>query len=149
MTEPTTHTADIRDQTTDVRDTPSPDNSFAELVGKLTEDTSRLFRQELELARAEVKHEAIVAATAAAMMAAAGALAAVSLILLSFAAVEGLQRLLDIDIAWCYLIVGVLWAAIAGVLFAMGRRKLQQVNPTPERTVETVKEIPSALKGQS
>ena len=90
-----------------------------------------------------------MAATAAALMAAAGALGAVALILLSFAAVEGLQRLLDIDLAWCYLIVGLLWAVIAAVLFAAGRKKLQNVNPKPERTVETVKEIPQALKGQS
>ena len=148
MSEPT---ADIRDHADplDVRETPSADNSFAELVGKQTEDTSRLFRQEVELARAEVKQEAVVAATAAALMAAAGALGAVALILLSFAAVEGLQRLLDIDLAWCYLIVGLLWAVIAAVLFAAGRKKLQNVNPKPERTVETVKEIPQALKGQS
>ena len=34
-----------------------------------------------------------------------------------------------------------------GVLFVVGRGQLKQVNPKPERTVETVKEIPDTIKG--
>ncbi len=128
---------------------PTADQSFADLINNLTEDTARLFRQEVALARAEVKQEASVAAVAAALMATAGALGAIALILLSFAAVEGLQRALDLDIAWTYLIIAVIWVVLAGVLFAAGRRKLRQVNPKPERTVETLREIPETLKGQS
>lgn len=136
---------DIRDK----QQQPSPEQPLSELISNLTEDTSRLFRQEVALARAEIKQEASVAMVAAAMMAMAGAFAAVALILLSLAAAEGLQRWFDIDIAWCYFIVAVLWTVIAGVLFAMGRKKMREVNPKPERTVESLRDVADTLKGQS
>ena len=146
MSNADTHSNDLRVQ----RDaTPTPDQSFAELVSNLTETTSKLFRQEVALARAEIKQEASVAGKALALIASAGALGAIALVLVSWAAVEGLQRLLDIDIAWCYLIVAVVWAVIAAVLFFAGRSKLAHMNPKPERTVETLREIPETLKGQS
>ena len=134
----------------DVRDkqTPSPDQPLSELISNLTEDTSKLFRQEVALARAEIKQEATVAMMGVAMMAAAGAFAAVAMILISFAAAEGLQRWLDIDLAWCYFIVAVLWLAIAGVLFSLGRKKVSEVNPKPERTVESLRDVADTLKGQ-
>ena len=83
------------------------------------------------------------------MMAIAGALSVVALILLSLAAAEGLQRWLDIDIAWCYFIVAAVWLIVAGVLFSKGRKKLAEVNPKPERTVESIKDVAETLKGQS
>jgi hypothetical protein len=134
---------DIREQQ------PSPEQPLSELISNLTEDTSRLFRQEVALARAEIKQEASVAMVAAAMMAMAGAFGAVALILVSFAAAEGLQRLLDIDIAWCYFIVAVVWTVIAGVLFSKGRKKMSEVNPKPERTVDSLRDVADTLKGQS
>lgn len=135
----------------DIRDTqqPSPEQPLSELISNLTEDTSRLFRQEVALARAEIKQEASVAMVGVAMMAMAGALSAVALILLSLAAAEGLQRWFDIDIAWCYFIVAAVWLVVAGVLFSMGRKKLAEVNPKPERTVESIKDVAETLKGQS
>lgn len=134
----------------DVREKqPSPEQPLSELISNLTEDTSKLFRQEVALARAEIKQEASVAAIAVAMMAMAGALSAVALILLSLAAAEGLQRAFDIDIAWCYFIVAVVWLIVAGVLFSMGKKRLAEVNPKPERTVESVKDVANTLKGQS
>lgn len=134
----------------DLRETrPStPDQPLSELVANLTEDTSRLFRQEVALVRAEMKQEAGVAARGAAMMAVAGAFAAVALILASFAIAEGLQRWLDIDLAWCYLIVGVLWVIVAGALYSVGRRTLREVNPKPERTVDSLRDVTDTLKGQ-
>ena len=135
----------------DIRDTgqPSPEQPLSELISNLTEDTSRLFRQEVALARAEIKQEASVAMVGIAMMAIAGALSVVALILLSLAAAEGLQRWLDIDIAWCYFIVAAVWLMVAGVLFSKGRKKLAEVNPKPERTVESIKDVAETLKGQS
>lgn len=133
----------------DVREkTPSPDLPLSELISNLTEDTSTLFRQEVALARAEIKQEATTAGKGVAMMAGAGAFAAVAMILISFAAAEGLQRLLDIDLAWCYFIVAVVWLIVAGVLFSMGRKKLSEVNPKPERTVDSLRDVADTLKGQ-
>jgi len=43
-------------------------------------------------------------------------------------------------------IVAVIWAVIGAVLYVAGRKRMRTVNPKPERTVETVQEIPGALK---
>jgi hypothetical protein len=47
---------------------------------------------------------------------------------------------------WAALIVTVVWGVIGAVLFVMGRKRMSEVNPKPERTVETVSEVPGALK---
>jgi hypothetical protein len=36
--------------------------------------------------------------------------------------------------------------AVGAVAFVMGKKKFQQVNPKPERTVETLQQVPGALK---
>ena len=41
-----------------------------------------------------------------------------------------------------------LWGIVGAVLYSSGRKKLQEVNPTPERTVDTLKNVPDALKGE-
>jgi hypothetical protein len=48
---------------------------------------------------------------------------------------------------WAGLIVTALWAVIGAVLYTQGRQRMREVNPKPERTVETVSEVPQALKG--
>ena len=48
---------------------------------------------------------------------------------------------------WAALIVTAIWAAIGAVLFLVGRQRMREVNPRPERTTETVKELPGTLKG--
>jgi hypothetical protein len=51
------------------------------------------------------------------------------------------------DQGWAALVVTGIWAVIAAVLFVIGRNRLKQVNPKPEQTVETVKELPDTIKG--
>ena len=46
------------------------------------------------------------------------------------------------------LIVALIWAVIAAVLFVIGRSKMREVNPKPERTLDTLSHVPDALKGQ-
>jgi hypothetical protein len=53
------------------------------------------------------------------------------------------------DEGWAALIVAVLWAVVGAVLFVTGRKKLREVHPKPERTVDTLKEVPDALKGRA
>jgi uncharacterized protein YneF (UPF0154 family) len=50
------------------------------------------------------------------------------------------------DPGWAALIVALIWAVIGGVLYVTGRDRMRQIRPKPERTVETLKEIPSDLK---
>ncbi len=126
----------------------SPDISNAsvgELVGHVAQDLSTLMRQELELAKAEVKQEVTKTAKGAGMLGGAGFAGYMVLLFASIAAWWGLANLMDQG--WAALIVTGIWAVIAAVLFAAGRARLKQVNPKPEQTVETVKEIPATIKG--
>ena len=120
---------------------PRPDvegRSVGELIGQVTSDLSTLMRQELDLAKAELRHEASKAGKAGSMLGAGGVLAHLTLVFLALALMFALGNVMDLG--WAALIVGVLLAIGAGVLFSVGRRKLREVNPKPEQTVETVKE---------
>lgn len=50
------------------------------------------------------------------------------------------------DADWAGLVVALLWAAIAAVLFMVGRSTLRRVRPKPERKVETLSTVPDALR---
>jgi hypothetical protein len=118
--------------------------SIGQLIGDISEDLSRLFRQEVELAKSEVRIEAAKAGKAAGMLGAAGAAAYMTVVLLSFALVFGLGNVMDLG--WAALIVAVLWAVVGAVLYTTGKKKLSTVSPVPRRTVETLKEDAEWLK---
>lgn len=119
--------------------------SVGELLGNVTRDLSTLMRQEVSLAKAEIRAEAGKAGKGAGMMAGAGMAAWLCVLFLSIAAWWGLANVMDEGLA--ALIVAVVWAVAGGVLYANGRRALRTVSPVPERTVDTVKQVPDALKG--
>jgi hypothetical protein len=122
------------------------DTSVGDLIGNVTRDLSTLMRQELALAQAEVKQEVSKTAKGAAAMSGAGVAGYFVLLFLSIALWAALSSVMDAG--WAGLIVAVLWAVIGGVLFAIGRSKLREVHPKPERTVDTLSHVPDALKGQ-
>jgi len=118
--------------------------SVGELISEVTTDLSVLMRQELELAKAELKVEAKKAGQGAGMFGAAGFAGYMVLLFLSFALWWALENVMDAGLA--ALIVAALWAVIGGIAFVLGRKKFRQVNPKPERTVDTLQQVPGALK---
>jgi len=120
------------------------DVSVGEMVGHVAQDLSLLMRQELELAKAEVKQEISKTGKAAGMLGGAGFAGYMVLLFASVALWWGLANLMDQG--WAALIVAGVWAVIGAVLFAVGRDRMKQVNPKPEQTVETVRELPGTLK---
>ena len=118
--------------------------SVGELIGNISNDLSTLFRQEVELAKVELKAEASKAGKAGGMLGAAAFAGYLVVVLLSFALVAALSNVMDPG--WAALIVAAIWGIVAGVLFANGRKKLKTVDPTPHRTVETLKEDAQWLK---
>jgi len=121
--------------------------SVGELVGNVTRDLSTLMRQELALAQAEVKAEVGRAGKAAGALGAAGFAGYMAVLFLSICLWWALGDL--IGNGWSALVVAVLWGIVGAVLYASGRKKLREVNPTPERTVDTLKNVPDALKGEA
>jgi len=118
--------------------------SVGQLIGEVSKDLSTLMRQELELAKAELTAEAKKAGQGAGMFGAAGFAGYMVLVFLSLALMWGLSNV--IDTGWAGLIVAVIWGVIGAVAFVMGRKKFQQVHPKPERTVDTLQQVPGALK---
>ena len=123
----------IADHERDPRERP-----IGELVKDLSQQTSTLVRQEIELARAELQEKGKIAGKGAAMLAAA---AVVGLLALG-ALTAALIALLDTAMAtWiAALIVMALWAVVALVLAKSGQKALKSATPPAPQTVETVKE---------
>jgi hypothetical protein len=122
------------------------DVSVGQLIGDISKDLSTLMRQEMELAKAEIRTEMSKTAKGAGMLGGAGFASYMVLLFLSIALWWGLSNVMDQG--WAALIVAAIWAVIGAVLYVTGRGQLRAVHPKPERTVETVKQVPDALKGR-
>ncbi len=126
--------------------TPDDDRrSIGDLLGDVTRDVSTLMRQEVALAKAEVKQSTSRAGKGAGMLAGAGVAGLLFLVFLSVAAWWALGHLTGRG--WSGLIVAIVWAIIAGILAMMGKKELEKVKGLPE-TADSVGKIPNALKGQ-
>jgi hypothetical protein len=119
--------------------------SVGELLTNVMNDVSTLVRQEVELAKAEVKTEAAKAAKGAGMVGGAGFAGYMVVLFLSLALWQGLANVMDEG--WAALIVAAVWVVAGAVLYATGRAEFRRINPKPERTVETLQQVPDALKG--
>jgi hypothetical protein len=134
-------TAPRAEQPVDVADT-----SVGELMTNVMKDVSTLVRQEVELAKAEVKAEAGKAAKGAGMLGGAGFAGYMVVVFLSLALWQGLANVMDES--WAALVVAGVWVIAGAVLYATGRSAFRRINPKPERTVETLQQVPDALKGE-
>lgn len=121
------------------------DKSVGELVRSLSEDLSRLVRDEIQLAQAEVGEKAKKAGIGIGAFGGAGVVALYGLGVLIAAAVLGLAALVP---AWLSaLIIGVVLFVIAGVAALVGRKKLQQAGPpVPTRAIATTKADVAEIK---
>lgn len=106
-------------------------------------EVKTLLRQELDLAKAEVGEQAGKAGKGAGMFAGAAVAALMMVIFASIAAWWGLAHL--VDPAWAALIVTAVWAVIAAVLVVVGRGVLKSISVTPQRTLDSIKRIPSVF----
>jgi hypothetical protein len=125
----------------------SVDNeSIGRLIGEVAQDLSTLFRQEVALAKAELKDEATKAGKAGGIFAGAGFAGYMVAVLLSLALVFALDAVMPIG--WAAVIVAVLWAIVGGVLYSMARKRMKDVDPVPRQTVETLKEDAQWVRDQ-
>jgi uncharacterized membrane protein YqjE len=115
------------------------DRPVGELLKQLSNETTTLVRQELELAKAEVREKAEKAGPGFGMWGAAGVTAMVAFGSLTAFLILALDGAMPNWLA--ALIVGLIYAAIAGFLYLRGKRRVQEAGPpVPEQTIETVKE---------
>jgi uncharacterized membrane protein YqjE len=118
----------------DLRDRP-----VGELLKQLASETTTLVRQELELAKAEMREKAGRAGPGFGMWGAAGVTALLALGSLTAFLILALDGAVPNWLA--ALIVGLVYAAIAGVLYMRGKQRVEEAgSPLPEQTIETIKE---------
>lgn len=117
--------------------------SLGDLIGEVTEDLSTLMRQELALAKAELRESASSAGKGAGMLGGAGYAAAMAVFFLSLGLWAALAPL--VGGGWAGVIVAVLWAIIGLVLYLAGRAQMKKVKGAPE-TVKSLQKIPETFK---
>ena len=118
--------------------------SVGELLAEVGSDLSTLMRQEVELAKAEIRQSATRAGKGAGMFAGAGVAAHMVLIFVSVALWWGIGN--STGRGWSALIVAGIWLVILSVLAITGRSELKSISGL-SRTTDTVKKIPDAVKG--
>jgi hypothetical protein len=122
------------------------DRSIGELFTELAGDTSTLVRQEVALAKAELTRNAARVGKQVGLLAIGGALGYAALLAIVAAAIMGLAEVIP---AWVSaLVVGVVFALIAGWLITRALHALKQAEVAPRVTIETLKEDAQWMKDQ-
>ncbi len=126
-------------------DVPSKDDpTIGRLVADASRDISSLLRDEIALAKSELKISVRAGGVGLGLFGGAAFIAVLAVIMLSvafayFIAFTGL------DLAWCFLIVFVVYVLIAALLGYLGMRKVKQVK-APERAIHQAQETKSILR---
>jgi uncharacterized membrane protein YqjE len=117
---------------------PGETRSLGQIVGDITSDMSTLVRQEIDLAKSEMKQEVSKLGKGAGMLGAAGLAGYLTLFFLSFALTYLLDNWMPVELG--ALIVALLWGIAAAVLALRGRKEIKQANPQLPVTQQTIKE---------
>lgn len=125
----------------------SSPRSVGEIVGDISRDMSTLMRQELDLAKNEMKQEVTKLGKGAGMFGGAGVAGLLMLIFLSLALTYLLDNVMPVELA--ALIVALLWGIVAAVLASQGRKKVKEANPQLPITQQTLKEDVQWAKTQN
>jgi hypothetical protein len=131
---------------------PAAQKSTAELVQQASEQLSRLVRDEITLAKAELAEKGKRAGIGAGLFGGAGALAMYGLGAAIATGIIALDLVLPLWLA--ALIVTVVLFAVAGVLALLGKKQISRaVPPEPLAAIESVKadvdEVKHAVKERS
>lgn len=120
-----------------------PERSIGELVASASRDVSTLVRDEIALAKSEIKVSVRAGGLSVALFAVAGFVAVLAIIMLSIA-VAYFIHMTGLGLAWCFSIVFLLYLLIAALLGFIGYRKLRGVK-APERAIHQAQETKETL----
>jgi Flp pilus assembly protein TadB len=139
----TTHRQEVPSQAS----APETDTrSIGEIMGDISRDMSTLMRQELDLAKTEMKQEAVQAGKGAGMLGAAGVAGLLTLFFVSLALTWLLDDWMPVELA--ALITAVVWGVVAAVLGMRGRKEIKRADLQLPKTQTTLKEDVQWAKAQ-
>jgi VIT1/CCC1 family predicted Fe2+/Mn2+ transporter len=127
----------------------SQDTTLGELFSQLTQDTSRLIRQEVQLATHEMTDKAAAVGKRTGMLAAGGAILYGGFLFLLGALTYGLVAIFGMGLWLSFLIVGALAAIVGYLLVQRGINALKHLQIAPTQTVDTIKENIAWAKDQT
>ena len=124
---------------------PSKDDpTIGKLVADASRDVSSLVRSEIALAKSELKVSVKAGGVGIALFAAAAFLGLLAIIMLSVA-IAYFIHMTGLHLAFCFLIVFLLYLLLAGLLAFIGLRKVKQVK-APERAIHQAQEMKNIRK---
>ncbi|HET7305212.1 MAG TPA: phage holin family protein [Segeticoccus sp.] len=122
----------------------NPEPTIGKLVSDATSEIKSIVRDEIALAKTEVKADAIKAGIGGGLIATAGLLSLYALGLLFFAGVYALDIVLPLWLS--FLIMGVLLLLVAGVLALLAKKSFTTIKGKPELTIRHAQETVDAVK---
>lgn len=123
--------------------------SVGNLMSSIVGDVQTLARQEIALAREEIKEELNTAKSAAIKLGIAAAVLGVGGLFLLVTLALGIADLFNWP-AWAgFGIVGLVFAIVGGVMLYNGQKQVKEVKPVPEKTIETMKENVEWIKDRT
>ena len=127
---------------------PGQDRSVSELVVDLSERTSTLIREEIELAKTEIREKVTKLVQGSVIGIAAGVFAVLGLAMLMHAIAWVLNDYFFSDHVWIgFLIEAVAWFVIAGVAGLVAYRSVKAgAPPTPDLAIEEAKRTKETLE---
>src|SRR3954470_12548112 len=123
-------------------------DSITHTVGRLIDDVRELFREEVALARAELRQEVSAFTAAAAQMGAGAAAGAFALGFLLLGIAQGFAALVGWPAWGGYLAMAVLLGIVAAVALSTGRKKVRSIPALPQ-TAETIRETKEWIKDRT
>lgn len=125
---------------------PPENKSVGELLGDLYRGTSEILRLEIQLAKTELSQKVSRVGKNVGFLAVGGAVAYAGFLTI-IAGIVGVLALL-VPVWLSALIVGLIVAGIGGLLVFSGIKSLQKEQPTPQTTMQTIREDQEWLKDQ-
>ena len=116
------------------------ERSIGELFGQLTQDTALLVRQEVQLAKSEMQQKISRATRDLVSLATGGAVVLLGGLALTAGLILVLVGPVGLTPWLAALLVAVVLAAVGYAMLRRGLGDLKRTDPTPRRTVESIKE---------
>lgn len=123
------------------------DRSLGELIAELSRETVTLMRQEVQLAKTEMSQKAFRVGKNVGFLVVGGVVAYTGLLAIVAAVIIALGNAIPLWLS--ALVVGLVIAAVGAFLVVKGANTLRQEDPTPQETIETLKEDREWLRDQT